>query len=177
MIITICGAPGSGKSTLGRRIAKTLNYRFISGGELRGEIARKNNMTIDELNEIGAKKDWTDKDVDDLLVKIGKEEDNYCIDSWTAHYFIPNAIKFFIKCEPDVAAERVFRDQRDDEKHQDSKEEVMKMLADRWEKSRQRFLKYYGFDINDMSQFDIIIDSTARSMDEVADEALGKIKV
>ena len=80
MIITITGKPGSGKSTVGKLVAKTLNYKFFSAGDLRGEIAMKHGMTIDQLNEVGKTEIWTDKECDDLLAKMGEEQDNMVFD-------------------------------------------------------------------------------------------------
>ena len=77
MIITISGLPGSGKTTVGRIVAKKLGYRFLSMGDLRGEIAMKHGMTIDQLNEIGKKESWTDKEVDGMLAEKGRSEDNF----------------------------------------------------------------------------------------------------
>ena len=41
MIITISGLPGSGKSTIGKMLAKKLGYKFYSMGDLRGKIEKK----------------------------------------------------------------------------------------------------------------------------------------
>jgi len=50
MIITIGGEPGSGKSTVANIVAQKLGYKHYSTGDLRGEIAMRHGLTIDELN-------------------------------------------------------------------------------------------------------------------------------
>ena len=79
MIITISGKPGSGKSTIAKIIAKKLKYDFFSAGDYRGEMAIKKGMTIDQLNKLGEKEDWTDKQVDDELKRISKKKDNIVV--------------------------------------------------------------------------------------------------
>ncbi len=175
MIITINGNPGSGKTTVAKRIAKKIGFKHVSMGDIRGEIAKKHNMTINELNELGLKEDWTDKEPDAYLQKLGKEEDNLAIDSWLAFHFIPHSLKIFIKCDPDIGAARIFKNQRDDEEHQKTVEGLKEMNQKRWENSRQRYLKWYDVDIDDLEPYDLIIDSTHKDIEEVIDEIMKKI--
>jgi len=49
MIITISGLPGSGKTTVAKKLSKKLNYEFISVGDLKGQFAKEKGMTIDEF--------------------------------------------------------------------------------------------------------------------------------
>lgn len=176
MIITIAGKPGTGKTTIAKDVAKILGYQHLSGGDIRGEIAAKHNMTIDELNEVAKKEDWTDKEVDNSLVELGKTKDNYVIDSWTAFFFIPDSLKFFIDADPNVSAERIYKDQRPDEKHHDDVSGVKKMLLNRWNMCKKRWKEMYGFDIEDMSNYDVILDSSDKDKDEVTQEVLKYIR-
>ncbi|MEA3515445.1 MAG: nucleoside monophosphate kinase [Nanoarchaeota archaeon] len=176
MIITISGKPGCGKSTVAKIIAKEIGYKHISGGDMRGEIAKKHNMTIDELNKLAETEDWTDREVDDYLKKLGETEDNFCIDSRTAFHFIPHATKIFIDCDLYVAAERIFKDQRLDEKHQDTAQGVREMIKTRWELCRQRWIRYYGFDIANLDNYNLIIDSSHKTIQEVVREILEFVK-
>lgn len=176
MIITINGKPGSGKTTVAKDIAWQLGYKHVSMGDIRGELAKKHNMTIDELNKVGETEKWTDEECDSYLRRLGNEEDNLCIDTWAGFHFIPHSVKVFIECSFDVGAERIFRNQRPDEKHHDNVEEVKEMIVNRWNQTRQRFIKWYGFDVEDMSQYDIIVDSTGISSRQAADEIMEFVK-
>jgi len=176
MIITISGKPGSGKTTAAKRIAKELGYKHLSMGDLRGRIAQRHGMTIDELNEIGKKEDWTDKEADAELVKIGKKEDDYVIDTWIGFHFIPKSIKIFLEVDEGVGAERIFKDQRPDEPKKKTAEEVEKMLKERIENSRARYKKWYKIDYLDKANYDLIIDTTKMKKKEVADKILKFIK-
>ena len=176
MIITINGKPGCGKTTVAKIVAKELGYKHLSGGDMRGEIAKKHDMTIDELNKLAETEEWTDREVDDYLKKLGETEDNICLDSWTAFHFIPHAIKIFIDCEMDIAAERIFKNQRPDEEHKNTAECVKEMISSRWEKCRQRWIRYYGFDISKIEGYDLVIDSSHKTIQEVVEEILGFVK-
>jgi cytidylate kinase len=175
MMITISGRPGSGKTTTAKILAQRLGYQFYSVGDLRGEIASKMGLTIDQLNEIGKKEDWTDKTVDRKTEEIGKREDNIVFDSWMAWHFIPHSFKIFLEVGPMVAAERVFKNQRPDEKHQETVEDVAEMLKIRMEESRQRYKKYYNIDFLDKSRYDLIIDTTNLMPDEAVNKIVNEI--
>ena len=112
MIITISGMPGSGKSTIAKILAQKLGYKHYSIGDLRGKMALDRHLTIDELNELGKREGWTDREPDEYQKKLGHEEDNFVIDSRLGFYFIPHSFKLFLTVDPEVAAERIFPNQR-----------------------------------------------------------------
>lgn len=172
MIITISGKPGSGKTTAAKGVAKALAYKFFSAGDFRGKIAVERGMTIDQLNELGKKEKWTDKIVDDEIIRIGKNEDNYVIDSWLGFFFIPKSVKIFLDIDEDEGARRVFNEQRHDEEKKDSIKEVKAMLNKRAEESQERFKKYYGIDHLEMKNYDKVIETTKMKKGDAAKEIL-----
>ena len=115
MIITVSGKAGSGKSTLVKSLAKKLKLKSYDIGDLRGRLAMERGLTIDELNEIAKKEDWTDREVDKITEKLGKTEDNFVVGGWVAFHFIPNSIKIFLDVELGEGAKRIFKHQRPDE--------------------------------------------------------------
>ena len=182
MIITITGTPGSGKTSVGKVLAERLKYDHVSMGDIRGEIAKRHGITIDELNAIGSREPWTDKEPDEDLRTMGKERDNLVIDTRTGFFFIPHSFKIFLSCDINIAAKRIFKDQREDEKKHDTVQGVKDMITQRMDDDRTRFKKWYDIDVNEMSHYDYVLDSTKLTVDETADiimdkmRELGKIK-
>jgi predicted cytidylate kinase len=174
MIITISGSPGSGKSTVGRILAKRRGCPFISIGDLLAGIAEKKGLTLEELNRIAETEDWVDKARDDELVRFGKEHKDAVIDARLGWFFLPESLKIFITVDPRIGAERVFRDQRADEARKESIEDTMKMQKERQERDRKRYIHYYGADMLDMENYDLVLDSTGRTPHELADEIASK---
>lgn len=172
MIISISGRPGSGKSTIGKMLAKKLGYDYISVGDLRGEIASEKGMTIDELNELGLEQSWTDKEVDKKTEELGKTKDNLVVDGRMAWYFIPDSIKVFFDVDLNIAAERIFKNQRPDEKPVESIREMKQVLSNRMENTQKRLKKWYGVNYLNFSNYDILIDTTGQSPESVLEKLL-----
>jgi CMP/dCMP kinase len=172
MIITLSGLPGAGKSTIKNLLAEKLGLKKYSMGDMRGEMAKARGMTIDEFNALGMTEAFTDKDADAFQTKLAETEDNFVIDSWLGWHFIPQSKKIFLDVDPAIAAERIFADRqhnpnRDDEPEYASVEETRKTLADRVAQTHARYQKWYGVDFMDRSHYDLVLDTTKLTTDEV----------
>jgi CMP/dCMP kinase len=167
MIITIFGVPGAGKTTVGKKLANRLDYDFLSGGDIRGEIAKGLGLTIDELNELAKEDQEYHRKVDREWKRIAQKEDNKVIDSWIAYHFIPNSFKVYLDVKAEEGAKRVYNNQRSDEKPQDSIETTQEMLRKRVESTAQFFSEIYHVDFQDKLQYDLYINTTSITIDEV----------
>ena len=141
MIITISGSEGSGKSSVGKLLAKKLDYKHYSVGDYRRKLALDIGVDINELNKLGETKDFTDKGPDEWQTKLGNTEDNFVIDGRLSYYFIPNSFKIFLDADEKVRAERIFKDHRKSEKYT-SVENAVSELRKRRESDKNR-LKHY----------------------------------
>jgi len=177
MIITISGIPGSGKTTVGRMLAERLGYRFYSMGDLRGKMAMERGMTIDQLNELGRKEAWTDRDVDEYQQGLGRKEDNFIVDGWMSWHFIPHSFKVLLTVDTGQAAERVFRHQRPDEEKKATVPALKGMLDRRVEQSSARYKKYYGIeDFLDSRHYDLVLDTNTITAEQVAARILEAVR-
>lgn len=169
MIITISGLPGSGKSTVGKILAKELGYEFFSVGDLRGKWATERKMTIRELNKLGEKEDWTDKKADEYQAGLAKKGGNLIIDGRLSFHFIPDSYKVFMKVDPDEGAKRILGDKRTDEDAEDFSQ-LKKDLDSRVKSDEKRYKAIYNVDFLNMDNYDLVIDTTKLSPAQVAEE-------
>lgn len=172
MIITISGLPGSGKTTVAVMVAERMGFRHYSAGDMRGRIAIEKGLTIDQLNEIGKKEKWTDKNVDKLIEDLGKKEDNIVVDGWVAFHFIPRSVKIFLYVDLKVGAERIFRNQRQDEEKKGNVKGIHEMIRKRVKESNERYGKHYGIDFLDGKNYDHIIDTTHLHIEQVVNKII-----
>ena len=166
MIITIAGLPGSGKSTISRYLEKKFGLKRYNIGDLRRKLALERGMTIDQLNKLGEREPWTDKDIDDFQKKVGKTEDNFVIDGRLSWFFIPNSIKLFLTVDLKVGAERIFRAKRKSEIKYNKVEDVLKEINERVAGDKKRYNELYGVDPYKIDHYDIIIDTSNLSEEE-----------
>ncbi len=175
MIITISGQAGSGKSTVARMLAKMLGFKHYSIGDLRREMALKKGITLAELNRLGEKEDFTDKDVDEHQKMLGEKEDNFVIDGRTSFHFIPHAVKVYLEAGIKERAKRVFQDERGTERFSDL-DDTAKALVEREKSDNRRYKKYYNIDCNDKKHYDLVIDSSRIPAKKVAERIIEFVK-
>lgn len=176
MIITINGTPGSGKSTIAKYLAKKLRLKHYSMGDLRRKMALEKGMTIDELNKLGEKEAWTDKDADNYQKKLGEKEDNFIIDGRLSWFFIPKSVKILVKSDLKRASKRIFLAKRSSEKAYKNSIEVLREMKGRIRSDVKRYRKYYGInDVYGIKNYDIIIDTSYLTIAEMNKAVLDAI--
>ncbi len=171
MIISIGGDLGSGKSTLAKKIAEVLGWNRYYMGQLHRDMAARNGMTLAEHNKLAESDPKIDLEVDQYQKKLGETEDNFIIEGRTSWYFIPHSLKFYIKVDENVGAERVLLAKREGEdKEMDTVEKVLSSLQARKINERKRYLDFFGIDVYDRKNYDYVIDTTNMTPEQVFNE-------
>ncbi len=174
MKIIVSGPPGSGKSTVAKKLAAKYNLKYYSIGILQREMAQKKGITLTELSELEEKDDSIDKEMDERQKEIGKEED-FVMDSRLGSLFIPDAeFRIFVDCKFTQRAQRIYAHNRADEGG--NYDTVEKNLSLREESEEKRFKEYYNFDYKDMNFYNIWIDNTKLNEDETIKIVLDQIE-
>ncbi|MBI2141485.1 nucleoside monophosphate kinase [Candidatus Woesearchaeota archaeon] len=182
MIITISGVPGSGKSTVARLVARKLGFRHHSAGDFMREIAEKRGVSLLELGRIAEKDRSIDKELDERTIRLGKEEDDFVMDSRLAYYFIPQSFKVFLMVDEMAAAKRIFSDikgkkmGRKVEKESTTLAATLASIRKRKKSERQRYRKYYGLNPYDTKQYDLVIDTTRTAIEDVVEKVVEAVK-
>lgn len=172
MIITISGKHGAGKTSVAKKLAKTLNYDFISVGNLQREIAVRKGITIMELMEIGKKDKSIHIEMDRKTIEAGKTKKNLIIEGLIAFHFIPHSYKIFLDVCEHTGAKRVSGAERKDEPKAETLEETKERLKNRLIDVQESFKDYYNLDFLDKSPYDLIINTTELTVQQVIDKIL-----
>ena len=182
MIITISGLPGAGKTTVAKALAKTLGMRHYSMGDIWAALAKKRGVTVDDLLREAATDPDLDKAPDEYQNRLGETEDNFITDGLVSFHFIPQSIKIFLTVDLAMGAERIYRakkesaETRADEPEYGSVEEAQKIVQNRITMNRERLKRAYGVDFLDEGQYDLVVDTTHKTLEQTLQEILNFVK-
>jgi len=171
-IITIAGIPGSGKSSAAAGVASTLGFEHFSSGDLFRKMAAERGISIEAMNLVAEQQQEIDRSVDDLLLTMGKEKDNFVIDSRTAFHWIPDSFKVFLKLDPIIAAQRTFLHIQEEgrvSQSGSSLDQVLENTLRRTESEKKRFHDLYHIDFTDVNNYDLIVDTGINDLEKVID--------
>jgi len=175
MKITISGTPGSGKSTVAKYLAKRFKLRHYSVGDFMRELARKKGMTLMQLSKKAEKDKSIDEELDKMQLDLQKKDD-FVLDSRIGWHFLPDSIKLFLNVELEEGAKRIFRQKRKIEKENITFKGTLKNIKRRMASERLRYKNLYGIDIDNLANFDILIDTTSMSIKEMNKAAEKAVK-
>ena len=178
-IITITGFPGSGKSSTAQGVARALGYEYFSAGGLFRKMAAERGLSVEEINFAAEKQEEIDREVDRLLVELGKEKSGLVVDSRIAFHWIPDSFKVFLDLDPETAAERTFAHiQKEGRMSQagSSVREVYEKTLKRKESEIKRYRNLYGIELGDKTRFDLVVDTKANDLERVIEMVLAAYK-
>lgn len=154
--------PGSGTTTLGKRLAERFGYRYVSAGEVFRSLASERGMDLAEFGRLAQEDPQIDKDIDARQKEIGESSDDIIIEGRLAGWMVSNADLKICVC-----ASNKCRSQRIAEREGRSFEEAYSMTVEREKCEAQRYLEYYNIEIGDMSPYDIVVSSEKFGADEL----------
>jgi cytidylate kinase len=163
MLITVSGPPGSGKSTTASGLAEALDLEHISGGDIFRELADERGYTPLEFNRLAEEDDQIDRDLDRRLREIAVERDEVVLESRLAGWLAADHADFRVWLDAPLSARAERIADREDKSVQDARNET----AARAESEAKRYAAYYGIDIDDLSIYDLVLNTARWGPDEV----------
>jgi len=92
-------------------------------------------------------------------------------------YAVPESFKVYLKVDIEVAVNRAFNDQtRKNSEPYATKEEAREKILYRHREETNRWMDTYGVNRDDMSNYDLIIDTTRLTPDEVCNKVITEYK-
>ncbi|MCE9585519.1 cytidylate kinase family protein [Candidatus Nomurabacteria bacterium] len=175
-IITLAGAPGSGKSSTADKLAKELNYQRFSSGDFMRKIALDMSISLNELSTLAE----TDTSIDEKIdaeVQKAREMNNAVIDSRLAYHWIPESFKVYLSLPANIAKERILSNLKTNKLRQESEgisnvEEIYKKITHRMESEKKRYKELYNIDHTDKNNFDLVIDTNENNLNKVVETIL-----
>jgi cytidylate kinase len=169
----LSGLSGTGSTTAAKRIAANLDLQYVYGGQIFRNLAVERGISLEELAESLEQDQDTEREIDRRLIEAGKS-DRVLIESRTIGWlFPPNlpAVRIWLTCDLEERLRRV----QGREHHPRSAENLLRREAS----DNRRYKMLYGIQEDDFTPFDMVLDTTQLSVDQVVDriEALLHSKV
>jgi cytidylate kinase len=174
MILTISGLHGTGKSIIGKKLAKSLGIKYYSTGDAFRDLAKDNNMTIEEFTHYVEENPEIDKKLDKKIIDIAKEG-NIIIDSQLSGNILESIadFKILLICPLKTRVKRMA------ERDLTSYEEKLKETLLREKSEINRFKELYNIDLNKKKKnkklYDLIIDTQNLTIEEVFHKILSSL--
>ena len=169
MIITISGTLGSGEKSVAKILAKKLKMAHHSGGKFIRDIAEKNEVPLEEFTKLAEEDTSIDQELDQNIAEDGMNNDNFILDAKLGFHFIPSSVKIFLDADFNERVRRRYRSDMRKELNV-TPEFVAMRLKMIYESDMKRFLEKYNADFTDTKNYDLVIDTTSLSLEEVAEK-------
>ena len=167
--ITLAGRPGSGKSSVAKELASRMGSDHISAGDFMRDMADERNVSVHVFSRMAEEDPAIDRAIDERSKTIGETKSSFVLDARLAWHFVPDSYKVFLDVDTDVAAARIFGDARTSESENVDLERTRRNTEHRAESETKRYALYYGVNYLDPSNYDLVIDTSNRTVEQVVD--------
>ncbi len=176
-IITITGDIASGKGTVTALLKEELKYEVYKNGEYVRQLAKQMNMSIIEFQEYLNAHEEIDQKVEKSCAEYAQTHDNLIVDARLGFYAIPSSFKVYLKVDINEAGRRAYNDAlRKDTEEYESVQKAIEDIKYRYEQENYRYLKTYNVRREDMSNYDLVVDTTDKTPEMVKDIILTEYK-
>jgi len=160
LVITVSGPHGTGKSTYAKALAEALNLRYVSAGQLFRDLAKEQKMSLKALSARAAQDPTIDHMLDERT-KAEAERGRVVIDAQLAAWIAGDLadVKVLLTAPNDVRFGRIA------ERDHVTLEEARKETEYRESIQQERYKKYYGIDVSDLSIYSLKIDTSQREIE------------
>lgn len=171
MNITITGTLGAGKSTVCKELEKK-NMEVITAGSIFRGLANEMGITVTELNKVAESDPAIDHKIDSRTSRLGKEKEDALFDCRMGWHFVDESFKVFLFSDLNEAARRVYTDNSRKAESYNSVDEARASILKRSELEIHRFKEFYSVNYYDMSNYNLIIETTHATPIQIASEVI-----
>lgn len=164
--VTVGGLPGTGTSTLCRLLQDQLTLPYTYVGAMFREDAKARGLSLAEFSALSQKDPSIDERLDDRQLHVLRKGGLVLegrLAGWLANRHKLPAIKVWLHCEEATRLRRLV----------DRDGGTLKEQADltwaREQSEADRYRRYYGVDLKDTSFYDVVLDSTHQTPQQLAD--------
>ncbi|RLG91030.1 MAG: cytidylate kinase [Candidatus Hecatellales archaeon] len=155
LVITIGGLHGTGKTTYAKALAEKFGLKHVSAGEIFRQLAKEKGLTLQELTSLAKKDRKIDELIDSRIREAAKKEDRVIIDGLLSAWMAGERadIKIYLFTSDEVRFKRIAS------REKIPYEEAKKLTLEREKAEKERYKKFYGLDLDDLTVYDIVFNT------------------
>ena len=155
--ITVSGLPGSGTSTLCRRLAERTGLEHVNVGRIFRDLAAELGISLSELGSRAEADGGIDRRLDHRLTERARQGPGCLLEGritgWMMHRHDLDALKLWVQADLATRARRVAS--RDGQSPQEAETAILA----RERSERRRYADHHRIDLSDLSIYDLILHS------------------
>jgi cytidylate kinase len=165
MLVTVSGPPGSGTTTNAAATADRFDLQHTSGGDIFRQLAEERGHTLAQFNELAETDPQIDRDLDRRLYEIAREQTDVVLESRLAGWLAGEqaTLRIWLDAPRSVRAARIA------EREDKSVEEARTATQEREASESRRYQEYYDIDIDDLSIYDLVLNTARWDPDAIED--------
>ena len=173
-LVSIGGLPGSGKTTVSTLLAKKLELPHINAGDIFRTLAQKKGLTLEEFGVFAERLPKVDQSIDAKLLDVARKKPDAILEGRLAGRMLLKeglrSTKVWLQAPLKIRANRVA------ERENVSFESALATIHERERSEWDRYYRLYRIDLNDLSDYDLIIDTEERTPEQIAETIIEAVK-
>lgn len=172
-LVAVAGLPGTGTTTLCRILSQRLGLPHVYAGQFFRQMAKEHGMDVNQFGEYAEQHPEIDTELDRRMIEVAKARG--CIlegrmVAWQLQQASAGGLKVLLEAPEQVRAQRVAK-----REGMADVDEVLAQNRHREASEAKRYREFYGFDPNDPRHYDLVIDSSDKTPDQIADLVVARM--
>jgi len=162
MRLTISGLPGSGTTTVAKLLSKELSLELISAGAVFRQMAAEKNLPLEQFSEMAEANDDFDRVIDERQREEAMKTENAIVEGRLSGFIVPDAdLKIWLKAPVEIRAKRITV------REKITYDKALHAMKSRERSEYKRYKQYYGLNLDDLSIYDLVIESSRWNEEDI----------